>query len=128
PSGPICSPASTISQPASPWSGLQRPWPERLGFETHNGFPAYGTYCGWRWSSLGGPCGAGFDALACGVQALGFAGAAGFTPKSQTYKFISFGLSISTSAYSPGCRSALGVIFTQPPGIVSTSAGTKFSF
>src|SRR5207237_10865161 len=82
----------------------------------------------WRWSSLGGPCGAGFEALACGVQALGFAGAAGFTPKSHTYRFISFGLSISTSAYSPGCRSALGVIFTQPPGIVSTSAGTKFSF
>src|SRR5579884_2221370 len=80
----------------------------------------------FRFSSDGSCC--GFDALTgSGFQEPAFSGAAGFTPKSHTNRFISLGSSISTSAYSPDARSALGVTFTQPPETGCTLEGTKFS-
>src|SRR4051794_36158631 len=66
-----------------------------------------------------------FSLIGSGVQVPGFCGAVGFTPKSQTYKFISLGLSISTRAYSPGPRGSAGVTLTQSPGPFSALAVTK---
>src|SRR5262249_53679211 len=62
-----------------------------------------------------------------GVHALGFIGALGSTPKSQTKRLICFFSSSSTTAYSPGGRGSEGVILTQSPsGALVTGIHASF--
>src|SRR5437870_13601268 len=63
-----------------------------------------------------------------GFQDIAFAGADGFTPKSQTNRFMPSLPSISATAYSPGARAAVGVTFTHPPVSFSAVMGMSFWF
>src|ERR1700739_341867 len=79
-----------------------------------------------RFSSWTGWSGLAFLAEGSGFQAMGLAGALGFTPKSQTFRFIPSLPNISTTAYSPGVKAEAGVTIIQPSVKARAVVGTSF--